>query len=73
MLAFATTTALGALTGGFAIARLSQRSRRIGGQLAPRALAIALACAALFIGLRPLYFSAAELSPTHPQHAPACH
>jgi sulfite exporter TauE/SafE len=51
MLGFATTSALGVLGGGVVLGRILQTSNR----LAPRVVAVLLACAALYIGLRPIY------------------
>lgn len=51
MLGFATTSAVGVIGGAFVLARVTQ----LGGRIAPRVLAAALACAALYVGLSPVY------------------
>lgn len=51
MLAFCATSALGVIGGGIMLARATQ----LGSRFAPRALALVLACAALYVGLRPIY------------------
>ena len=65
---FAATTAIGVLGGAAALARLA----RLGGRHTPRLLATVLACAALYVGLTPLYRELRAPSP-HAAHAPSCH
>jgi uncharacterized protein len=73
MLGFAATSALGVLGGGIALTRITQ----LAGRLGPRALAVALTCAALYVGLRPFYgqvYGQAQTEPSHPAAAaPSCH
>jgi sulfite exporter TauE/SafE len=67
MLGFAATSALGVIGGAFVLARVTQ----VGGRVAPRVLAIALACAALYVGFVPVYraFHSADASAP----AASCH
>lgn len=69
MVGFAASSAIGVLCGGAVLSRVLP----ISGRMAPRAVAVLLACAALYIGLRPVYaqlqLGAVEAAP--PTHA--CH
>lgn len=66
MLGFVTATALPVLGGGFAVTRLARvASLRVG-----RAIAIALACAALLVAARPI---SAVLEARSAAHTPSCH
>jgi len=67
MLGFAMTSALGVLGGAVVLTRVAQ----LGGRVAPRALAIALTCAALYVGLSPVY--RALHPPEGVSLAPSCH
>jgi sulfite exporter TauE/SafE len=69
MAGFATTSALGVLGGGALLGRLL----RIGGHLAPRVVAVLLACAALYIGLRPVYARLRAHGADAPAMSHACH
>jgi sulfite exporter TauE/SafE len=69
MVGFAASSAVGVLGGGVLLSHLLP----IGGRFAPRAVAVLLACAALYIGLRPVYaqlqVGGADAAPP----TPACH
>jgi sulfite exporter TauE/SafE len=69
MAGFAVTTALGVLGGGALLGRVL----RIGGQLTPRVVAVLLACAALYIGLRPVYALLHAGDAQTPAVSHACH
>lgn len=71
MMAFAGASALGVLSGGWLLSRMT----RLRGRLWPRTIAVALAVLALLAGLRPLYQAAAAQDPAVPAAvvAPACH
>lgn len=69
MLAFATTSALGVIGGGLLLARATQLGRRF----APRALAVVLACAALYVGLRPIYRQLQADGAGAAPHSAGCH
>lgn len=68
MAGFAATSAVGVLGGGAVLSRLA----RLDGRFAPRVLAAVLACAALYVGLSPIYreLSAQDARAAHP---PSCH
>lgn len=69
MLGFATTSALGVIGGGIMLARATQ----LGSRFAPRALAVLLTCAALYVGLRPIYRQLRVDGADAATAAPSCH